>query len=377
VTTYLLAGGGTAGHVNPLLAVADRIRLREPDAVVLVLGTAEGLEARLVPLRGYELLTVPRLPFPRRPSAAALRFPSRLVQAVQGVRELLRRHRVDVVVGFGGYASAPAYMAAWRSKVPFVVHEANAKPGIANVLGSYLTSHVGTVFRSTSLRHGRQVGMPLRHEIETLDRRASRSEAVAEFGLDESKPTLLVTGGSSGAKRINDTMSTAAASVLGAGWQILHITGAKSDLGPSDLPDHHLLRYCDRMDLALSAADFVVSRSGSATVSELTALGLPSVLVPYPVGNGEQRHNATDVVQAGGAVLVDDADFTPEWVASTLVPLLLDRSRIADMAVQASTVGVLDGTDRTVDLVIDAARPRDRSTADAPARTPATNDENS
>jgi UDP-N-acetylglucosamine--N-acetylmuramyl-(pentapeptide) pyrophosphoryl-undecaprenol N-acetylglucosamine transferase len=376
VTTYLLAGGGTAGHVNPLLAVADRIRLREPESVVLVLGTAEGLEARLVPLRGYELLTVARLPFPRRPSAAALRFPSRLAQAVQGVRDILERHRVDVVVGFGGYASAPAYVAAWRSKVPFVVHEANAKPGIANVLGSYLTSHVGTVFRSTSLRHGRQVGMPLRHEIETLDRRASRAEAVAEFGLDPAKPTLLVTGGSSGAKRLNETMSTAAAAVLGAGWQILHITGAKSDLEPSGLPDHHLLRYCDRMDLALSAADFVVSRSGSATVSELTALGLPAVLVPYPVGNGEQRHNATDVVQAGGAVLVDDADFTPEWVASTLVPLLLDRSRIADMAVQASTVGVLDGTDRTVDLVVDAARPRLSTSAGTPTESSATNDEN-
>ena len=376
MTTYLLAGGGTAGHVNPLLAVADRIRLREPESVVLVLGTAEGLEARLVPLRGYELLTVARLPFPRRPSAAALRFPSRLAQAVQGVRDILAEHRVDVVVGFGGYASAPAYVAAWRSKVPFVVHEANAKPGIANVLGSYLTSHVGTVFRSTSLRHGRQVGMPLRHEIETLDRRGSRAEAVAEFGLDPAKPTLLVTGGSSGARRLNETMSAAAAAVLGAGWQILHITGAKSDLGSSELPGHHLLRYCDRMDLALSAADFVVSRSGSATVSELTALGLPAVLVPYPVGNGEQRHNATDVVQAGGAVLVDDADFTPEWVASTLVPLLLDRSRIADMAVQASTVGVLDGTDRTVDLVVDAARPRVSTSAGTPTESSATNDEN-
>ncbi|KQO82984.1 UDP-N-acetylglucosamine--N-acetylmuramyl-(pentapeptide) pyrophosphoryl-undecaprenol N-acetylglucosamine transferase [Frigoribacterium sp. Leaf263] len=376
MTTYLLAGGGTAGHVNPLLAVADRIRLREPESVVLVLGTAEGLEARLVPLRGYELLTVARLPFPRRPSAAALRFPSRLAQAVQGVRDILAEHRVDVVVGFGGYASAPAYVAAWRSKVPFVVHEANAKPGIANVLGSYLTSHVGTVFRSTSLRHGRQVGMPLRHEIETLDRRGSRAEALAEFGLDPAKPTLLVTGGSSGARRLNETMSAAAAAVLGAGWQILHITGAKSDLGPSELPGHHLLRYCDRMDLALSAADFVVSRSGSATVSELTALGLPAVLVPYPVGNGEQRHNATDVVQAGGAVLVDDADFTPEWVASTLVPLLLDRSRIADMAVQASTVGVLDGTDRTVDLVVDAARPRVSTSAGTPTESSATNDEN-
>lgn len=356
MTTYLLAGGGTAGHVNPLLAVADRLRRREPDAVILVLGTAEGLEARLVPQRGYELLTVARLPFPRKPSAAALRFPSKLVGAVSGVRAILDEQGVDVVVGFGGYASAPAYMAAWRSKVPFVVHEANAKPGIANVLGSYLTRHVGTVFRSTSMRHGRQVGMPLRDEIETLDRPARRGEAMAEFGLDPAKPTLLVTGGSSGARRLNETMSAAAATVIGAGWQILHITGAKSDLTSTDLPDHHLLRYCDRMDLALSAADFVVSRAGSATVSELTALGLPAALVPYPVGNGEQRHNATDVVGAGGAVLVDDAAFTPEWVASTLVPLLLDRSRVADMAVQAATVGVLDGTDRTVDLVIDAAR---------------------
>ena len=356
MTTYLLAGGGTAGHVNPLLAVADRIRDTEPDATVLVLGTAEGLEARLVPLRGYELLTVPRLPFPRRPSRAALGFPSALRGAVAGVRELLDRHDVDVVVGFGGYASAPAYVAAWRSHVPLVVHEANAKPGIANVLGSWFTRHVGVVHRSTRLRHGRQVGMPLRREIEQLDRRDSRQEAVAEFGLDPRKPTLLVTGGSSGARRLNETIARSATSVLGAGWQILHVTGQKSDLRSTDLADHHLLPYCDRMDLALSAADLVVSRAGSATVSELTALGLPSVLVPYPVGNGEQVHNATDVVTAGGAVLVADADFTPDWVRSTLVRLLQDRAGIADMAVRAETVGVLDGTDRTVELVHEALR---------------------
>ncbi|NIJ03518.1 glycosyltransferase [Frigoribacterium faeni] len=356
MTTYLLAGGGTAGHVNPLLAVADRIRDTEPDATVLVLGTAEGLEARLVPLRGYELLTVPRLPFPRSPSRAALRFPSALRGAVAGVRELLDRHDVDVVVGFGGYASAPAYVAAWRSHVPLVVHEANAKPGIANVLGSWFTRHVGVVHRSTRLRHGRQVGMPLRREIEQLDRRDSRQEAVAEFGLDPRKPTLLVTGGSSGARRLNETIARSATSVLGAGWQILHVTGQKSDLRSTDLADHHLLPYCDRMDLALSAADLVVSRAGSATVSELTALGLPSVLVPYPVGNGEQVHNATDVVAAGGAVLVADADFTPDWVRSTLVRLLQDRAGIADMAVRAGTVGVLDGTDRTVELVHEALR---------------------
>ncbi|ROQ40855.1 UDP-N-acetylglucosamine-N-acetylmuramylpentapeptide N-acetylglucosamine transferase [Frondihabitans sp. PhB188] len=354
MTTYLLAGGGTAGHVNPLLATADRLRSREPDATILVLGTAEGLEARLVPARGYELLTVPRLPFPRRLNAAALRFPSRIVGSVRGVRSILRDRGVDVVIGFGGYAAAPAYLAAWRARVPIVVHEANAKPGIANVLGSFATKHVGVVFASTKLRHARQVGMPLRVEIETLDRHAVKSEALQFFGLDESLPTLLVTGGSTGARRINDTLSRAAEVVLGSGWQILHITGEKSELGPSSLANYHIVKYCDRMDLALAAADFVVSRAGSATVSELTALGLPAVLVPYPVGNGEQRFNATDVVDAGGAVLVADAEFTPAWVRSKLVPILLDRARIADMTVRAASVGVRDGADKTVDLVLEA-----------------------
>ena len=375
MTTYLLAGGGTAGHVNPLLAVADRLRLRDPDATILVLGTAEGLEARLVPARGYELLTVPRLPFPRKPNGAALRFPGRIAGSIRSVRRILAERRVDVVVGFGGYAAAPAYLAARRSKVPIVVHEANAKPGMANVLGSYFTPYVGVVFRSTKIRHARQVGMPLRVEIETLDRRSKHAEALAFFGLSATKPTVLVTGGSTGARRLNDTISRAAPGIIGAGWQILHITGEKSELGASSFDDYHLLKYCDRMDLALSAADFVVSRSGSATVSELTALGLPAILVPYPVGNGEQRFNATDVVAAGGAVLVADADFTPHYVDKTLVALLQDRAHIADMAARSSSVGVLDGADRTVDLVIEAAHSVPKRTASAgpgSTRTPPT-----
>jgi UDP-N-acetylglucosamine--N-acetylmuramyl-(pentapeptide) pyrophosphoryl-undecaprenol N-acetylglucosamine transferase len=152
VTTYLLAGGGTAGHVNPLLAVADRIRDREPDARILVLGTAEGLEARLVPARGYELLTIPKLPFPRRPNRSALDFPARLKGAVAQVVGIVRENAVDVIVGFGGYAAAPAYLAARETKVPLVVHEANARPGIANRLGSWITPHVGVAFHSSRIR---------------------------------------------------------------------------------------------------------------------------------------------------------------------------------------------------------------------------------
>jgi UDP-N-acetylglucosamine--N-acetylmuramyl-(pentapeptide) pyrophosphoryl-undecaprenol N-acetylglucosamine transferase len=354
LTTYLLAGGGTAGHVNPLLAVADRITDRQ-DATVLVLGTREGLEARLVPARGYELLTIARLPFPRRLSPAALRFPRAFRAAVEATRAIIRDRGVDAVVGFGGYASAPAYVAAWQEKVPLVVHEANAKPGIANKLGAMLTPFVGVVFAATKLRHASVVGMPLRKEVESLDRRAERAAALDYFGLGDARPVLLVTGGSSGARHINATVSESVALILGAGWQVVHIAGARSEVVDPQLDGYHLMTYCDRMELAIAAADLAISRSGSATVSEFSAVGVPAVYIPYPVGNGEQRFNAKDAVEAGGARLVSDAEFTPEWVRDQLVPLLANRALIADMAARASTVGVLDGADRMVDL-IDRAR---------------------
>ncbi|WP_260981251.1 undecaprenyldiphospho-muramoylpentapeptide beta-N-acetylglucosaminyltransferase [Curtobacterium pusillum] len=362
MSTYLFAGGGTAGHVNPLLAVADRLTERAPDAEVLVLGTAEGLESRLVPMRGYDLLTIPRLPFPRKPNAAALRFPGAFWRAVKRTEQLIREHDVEVVLGVGGYAAAPAYIAARRTGTPLVVHEQNAKPGLANRLAAFLTDHVGVTFSNTRLRHGRVVGMPLRREIESLDRRASRAEGLAEFGLDADRPVLLVTGGSSGARSINRTVNRAAATIVGAGWQVLHVVGGKSDIGPSDLDGYHVLPYCDRMDLAYAASDFVVSRSGAGMVCELTAVGLPSVLVPYPVGNGEQRHNAKDVVDAGGAVLVADAEFDEDWVTFQLLDILQDRARIADMTVRAGSVGHRDGADRMTDLVLDAARTATKNT---------------
>jgi UDP-N-acetylglucosamine--N-acetylmuramyl-(pentapeptide) pyrophosphoryl-undecaprenol N-acetylglucosamine transferase len=359
MTTYLLAGGGTAGHVNPLLATADRIRDRDPGATVLVLGTAEGLEARLVPERGYELLTVPRTPFPRRPDRDLLRFPARWRATTAAAQAHLRERGVDVVAGFGGYASAPAYRAAKREGIPIAIHEANARPGLANRLGARLTRFVGVTFASTRLRHARVVGFPLRAEIERLDRAVSRGEGAREFGLDASRPTLLVTGGSSGAKRINDTVVTAAPLLVGAGWQVLHLSGGlRGAIADPGLPGYRVIEYTDRMDLALAAADLAISRAGSATVSELAAVGLPAIFVPYPVGNGEQALNARDAVGAGGALLVPDAAFTPDWAALTLVPLLHAPARVADMAARIATVGHRDGADRMADLVEEALASR-------------------
>lgn len=351
MTTYLLAGGGTAGHVNPLLAVADRLRERDPEARVLVLGTAVGLEARLVPARGYELLTIEKVPFPRRPNRDAAAFPSRFRRSVRAVRAMLAEHRVDVVVGFGGYVSTPAYLAARGAGVPVVIHEANARPGLANRLGARFAARVGVAFHGTPLRRAEFVGMPLRREIEDLDRAALRDEAARYFELDPARPVLLATGGSLGARRINRTVVDSAEPLLATGWQVLHITGASSEVADPGLSGYRMVEYADRMDLALAIADAAVSRAGAATVSELSALGIPAVFVPYPVGNGEQRFNAADVVGAGGGILVDDAEFLPDWVDANVVPLLADRGRLALMAEAAASVGALDGTDRMVALV--------------------------
>ena len=356
MTTYLLAGGGTAGHVNPLLAVADMIRVREPDATVLVLGTSEGLEARLVPARGYELITVPRVPFPRRPNRAALRFLPRFAGAVSGVSDVIRSRGVDVVIGFGGYVSTPAYIAARRAGIPIIIHEANAKPGLANKLGARFTPWVGVAFAGTPIRHAQVVGMPLRPEIENLDRAAARPEALAFFDLEADRPTLLVTGGSLGARRLNATILDSAPALIAAGWQVLHIVGERAEVPNPNLAHYRQVAYCDRMDLALAAADFAVSRAGAATVSELCALGVPAVYVPYPVGNGEQRFNVADVVGVNGALLVDDADFQPDWVIRTLVPLLHDRERVRRMAAAAASVGKLDGSARVYELTEHAVR---------------------
>lgn len=351
MTTYLLAGGGTAGHVNPLLAVADGLRARTSDDEVLVLGTAEGLESRLVPERGYELLIVDKVPFPRRPNAQAATFPARFRRAIAQVRAHLRAHAVDVVVGFGGYASAPAYVAARREGVPFVVHEANAKPGLANVLGARGAAATGVAFAGTRLRGGEVVGMPLRREVIELDRVAARDEAATYFGLDAARPVLLVFGGSLGAQRLNEAIADSWGDVLAAGWQLLHITGERSELADPEVPGYVVRRYVDRMDLAFAVADLIVSRSGAATVSEISALGLPALYVPYSVGNGEQRLNAASAVAAGAARLLDDATFDGDAVRRAVIPLLGDPERIASMARSAEKVGTRSGTENVIALV--------------------------
>jgi UDP-N-acetylglucosamine--N-acetylmuramyl-(pentapeptide) pyrophosphoryl-undecaprenol N-acetylglucosamine transferase len=352
--SVLLAGGGSAGHVSPLLALADALRRRDPDMVVTALGTEQGLESRLVPARGYELRTIPKVPLPRRPSSDLVRLPGNLRAAVAAAGRAIDETGAEVVVGFGGYVSTPAYLAARKRRVPIVVHEQNARPGIANRLGARFTPHVATTFASTALRGATVVGMPLRREIALLDRGAIRAEALEHFGLEADRPTVLVTGGSLGAQRLNHAFEARVDGLRAAGVQVLHITGLGKEFEPGSEvvgPPYVVLAFADRMDLAYAAADLVVARAGANTVCELTAVGLPAVYVPLPIGNGEQRFNAADVVAAGGGILVDDSALTPEWIDRELLPLVADGGRIQAMAEAAASVGERGADEALADMV--------------------------
>jgi len=355
----LLAGGGTAGHTSPLLATADALRRLEPGVEVTALGTPRGIEGRVVPEAGYPLEMIPPVPLPRRPSAELARVPGRLRAAAAAALDVLDRVRPDVVVGFGGYVSVPAYLAARRRHVPVVVHEGNALPGLANRLGARLTRHVATSFPSTPLPHATYVGLPIRRMVSTLDRPARRAEARRGFGLDPHRRTLLVTGGSQGARRLNEAVAGAHRGLAEAGVQVLHATGPANVVSVSRVagdPPYVLVPYVDRMDLAYAAADLVVCRAGANTVTEVAAVGLPAVFVPLPIGNGEQELNARPVVDAGGGLLVRDAALTPEWVAATIPALAADTARLAAMSLAASHLVPRDADERLARMVLDAGR---------------------
>ncbi|HEX6875264.1 MAG TPA: undecaprenyldiphospho-muramoylpentapeptide beta-N-acetylglucosaminyltransferase [Nocardioidaceae bacterium] len=355
----LLAGGGTAGHTSPLLATADALRRIDPSVEVTALGTPRGLEVRVVPEAGYPLELIPPVPLPRKPSGDLLRVPGRLKDAVSAALDVIDRVKPDVVVGFGGYVSVPAYLAARRRHVPLVVHEGNALAGLANKVGARLTSHVATSFPGTELHNGVYLGLPIRRMISTLDRPATRAKARETFGLDLDRPTLLVTGGSQGARRLNQSVTAAHRALADAGIQVLHVAGPAGEATVErreDDPPYVVLPYVDRMDLAYAAADLTVCRAGANTVTETAAVGLPAVFVPLPIGNGEQALNARPVVDAGGGLLVQDGAFTPEWVRATLPALLNDRQRIETMSSAASDLIPRDADEKLAQMVLAAAR---------------------
>ena len=363
--SIVLAGGGTAGHVEPAMAVADALTAFDPDVRITALGTQRGLETRLVPERGYHLELITPVPLPRKPSADLMRLPLRVRRAVRQTRAVLDDVDADVVVGFGGYVALPAYLAAMggllrRRRVPVVVHEANASAGWANRVGARSAIRVLSAVPDPGLRGVEVVGVPVRASITSLDRIALRGQARAHFGFADDARVLLVFGGSQGAQSINRAVAAAAKDLAVAGISVLHAHGPRNTLDlrqPADGdPPYVAVPYLDRMDLAYAAADLAVCRSGAMTVAEVTAVGLPAVYVPLPIGNGEQRLNALPVVNAGGGLIVDDAGLTPSYLADTVAGLLDDVGRLQSMTAAAALAGRRDAAQRVAEVALEIAR---------------------
>jgi UDP-N-acetylglucosamine--N-acetylmuramyl-(pentapeptide) pyrophosphoryl-undecaprenol N-acetylglucosamine transferase len=360
--SIVLAGGGSAGHTSPLIATALELRRLRAAARLTAVGTARGLETRVIPAAGLPLELIPPVPVPRRPNLDLALVGPRLWRAIAAAVAVLRRTKPDAVVGFGGYVSAPVYLAARRLGVPIVLHEQNALPGLANRLAARLTPHVYTSFPDTPLPHASYIGLPLRRTITDLDRAEARRAGREKFQLLHDLPVLLVSGGSQGALSINSAVFGAREALLRAGIQVLHVLGPKNvneqTLATSDAGTgarYSPVAYVDKMEEAYAAADLMLGRCGASTVLETAAVGLPAIFVPYPHGNGEQARNARAIVDAGGGILLPDDSCTADWVAEHVPALIGDSPRLAGMSATVRGVAKLDAARVLAEHVLEVA----------------------
>jgi UDP-N-acetylglucosamine--N-acetylmuramyl-(pentapeptide) pyrophosphoryl-undecaprenol N-acetylglucosamine transferase len=346
----VIAGGGTAGHVYPGIALAGALRELRPSARISFVGTTRGIETTAVPAAGFPLHTIDVVPWARTLGAKRYLAPLSLVRATAQASKIVAAEHTSVVVGMGGYASIPVVLAARSKRIPAVLHEQNAVPGIANVLGARVTKNIALVFDEARAAFPRGadvriVGNPIRPAIAALDRFALRDEARSALGLDASSRTVVIFGGSLGAARLND-----AAAGLADAWkesadrQALVITGRQHvDEVAARLPRGGAVRvagYVDRMEYVYAAADVVVSRAGATTVAELSAAGVPAILVPYPYARRDhQTANARSLERAGGALVVPNDEATPEHVARTIDMLLDEPGRLAMMSEKSKGFG--------------------------------------
>lgn len=330
--TVLFVGGGTAGHVEPALAVAREWRSRYPSDRCIFLGTTQGLESHLVPAAHFELRTIPKVVPPRRLSAALFTFPFRLAAAYSVTQKHLRD--VDLMIGFGGYVSAPAYLAAARRRIPFLIHEANAKPGWANRVGARFTRYTAVAQPVTSTRFVNALitGIPLRSDVQstldnTTDWAVARTSAKRELGFPENEKLVVVLGGSQGSVALNQTITASLGAFAARNINVFHSCGARNTL-PEAGYHYRPVHYIDEMARAYLAADLIIARSGAITCSEVNALGRYALFIPLPIGNGEQEINANHLVAQSRAEVIGQSSFTAEWVAVHL-DRLMERSAAA------------------------------------------------
>ncbi len=353
----VLAGGGTAGHIEPALAVARTWRANHPGDEIEFLGTKSGLENQLVPAAGFNLTHISKVVIPRKISLSLFVAPTTLTQAFLESRAGLKG--ADLLIGFGGYVSAPAYLAARSLKIPIVIHEANAKPGLANRLGALFTNHLAVAqpVRSGKLSRALITGLPLRSDVSKAlqtsgsDWSAARSKAKAMLGMSGSAPVIAIFFGSQGSVALNKVIAESLPVFEKAGAQVLHAVGKSNQL-PKAGPNYKPVSYIEDMAGLYLAADLIIARSGAVTCSEVNALGKYALFIPLPIGNGEQKVNARLVTEQSRGEIIDQSEFTPQWIEKHLDRLLKN----CEMASPSGNASDLHASEKIVALMEEALK---------------------
>ena len=346
----IVSGGGTGGHIYPAVTIANQIKEKQPDAEIIFVGTREGLECEIVPRYGYPIEFIEVAGFQRKLSLDTIKSAFKLLAGLIDALKLIRKIKPDLVVGTGGYVCGPVLFLAALQGIPTCIQDQNAMPGVTNKILAHFVKKVFLGYQEAGKYFGGNsekifTGNPIRKEILEV----SRATAIEKFKLDPAKKTILVSGGSRGARSINDAMALVETSLAGrSDVQVIHITGEtgyEKFIGQVEkkvlMSDNiKVFRYMHDMPLALAAADLAIFRSGAIGLAELMARGIPSILVPYPYATANhQEHNARAVEGAGGAVVILDKELTGEILLKQIESLLADESKLQKMKDAAKALG--------------------------------------
>ncbi|MCK8827141.1 undecaprenyldiphospho-muramoylpentapeptide beta-N-acetylglucosaminyltransferase [Natroniella acetigena] len=362
----LISGGGTGGHIYPGLAIAKTVEQKNNNAKIAFVGTEQGLEADIIPKEGYQLKTIQVQGLPRKISVELVRAIFKSVIGLFEAKLILNDFKPDIVVGTGGYVCGPIVLAAALSNIPTVIHEQNAYPGLTNRLLAKIVDKIALSNLDAKGYLGDSdkvvlTGNPIRPEI--LEQ--NRVKAFKELGLNPKKKVILVFGGSRGAKSINQAVVKLYRQIKGSDLQLLHITGKDGfkevkkeaqELGINSLKGGQIIikPYLYNMEAALNVADLVISRAGATGLAEITACGIPAILIPYPyAAENHQEHNARSLERMNAAKVILDRELAGERLAKVVNELIFDEQKLNEMARASKELGQPNAADNLVALIQD------------------------
>jgi UDP-N-acetylglucosamine--N-acetylmuramyl-(pentapeptide) pyrophosphoryl-undecaprenol N-acetylglucosamine transferase len=358
----LIAGGGTAGHINPGLAIAKYIKLKSPESEIIFVGTERGLETRLVPREGFELKIIKVRGFRRKLSKDTFIAFKEMFQGLAEARRIIKGFKPDMVIGTGGYVCGPVVFSAALQKIPTLIHEQNAFPGVTNRILSRFSNITAISFKESEkfFKGAKKImltGNPIRKEMLEIE----RSKARESLKVDKSNPLVVIFGGSLGAEKINQSVVDMLKTCYREGaFRIIYATGEKQyknimeRLEGLSFPSVQVLPYIFDMAGVMAAADLVVCRAGAITISELTALSVPSIMIPSPyVTANHQEHNAKALEKHGAALVILEKDLDGELLHKKINDTIKNKSKLKEMSKNAGVVGVRDAAEKIYSLVMD------------------------